>query len=101
MKRLIKQSNHVSPEVHLDVEEHVLDNNKSMKRNSSDSYLLSKQIVAELPLTVSNGMLLKIMKYIDGGKYADIGSSSENWDKWLERTTELLREEKILLAKRR
>lgn len=101
MKRLIKHNNHVSREIHEDVVEHVLDNNKSMKRNSSDSYLLAKQIVMDLPLTVTNDLLLKIMKYIDGGKYTDLGKSKENWDKWLERTSELLKEEKILLASKR
>lgn len=101
MKRLIKKANHVSSEMHEEVEKDIVDGERSLRRNSSDSYLIARQLVADTNITPTNEHMLIIMKDIDGGKYSNIGSSKENWDKWIERTYELFREKKILIAKKK
>lgn len=101
MKRLIRNANHVSREMHEEVIKDVIDGERTLRRGSSDSYLIARQLVADTTLTPTNEHMLIIMKDIDGGKYSDIGSAHENWEKWLERTQELFKEKKILIAKKK
>lgn len=101
MKRLIKRNNHVGPVVREDVLQNVLDSERTMRRNSSDSYLIARQLVMDTTLTPTNENMILIMNDIDSGKYSDLGKSKDNWDKWLIRTEELFREKKIIISKKK
>src|SRR3712207_2120132 len=98
MRRLRKLNNHVSRDMHEYVEKSILDKEKNKRLQSSDSYLLAKKIIGSLPIAHTNEHLLKVMLYIDSGKYKDLGSNKDNFDKWLQRTKELLIADKVLLC---
>ena len=100
MKRLIKENNHVGPIVREDVEKDILNGERTLKRNSSDSYLIARQLIMDSTISPTNENMLIITNNIDSGKYSDLGNSSDNWDKWLERTQEIFKNNKILLANR-
>jgi hypothetical protein len=98
MKRLIKLNNHVGILVREDIIKDILDGDRTKRRNSSDSYLIAKQLVMDSVLTPSNENIIAISQDIDSGKYSDLGKSKENWDAWVNRTQDIFREKKILLA---
>lgn len=98
MKRLIK-ANHVSKEMREEVIKDVLDGERTMRINSSDSFLTAKELTMECEIGPTNEHMLKIMRFIDGAKYSDLGPYKENKEKWIERTRELFKDEKILIAK--
>lgn len=99
MKRLIRNANHVSPEMHNDVTESIIDGEKTIRRQTSDSYLTARKLVMDNVITPTNENILSIMKDIDSGKYSDIGSYNENIESWNQRTIELLKEKKIIIAR--
>lgn len=90
--------NHVSTTMHEDVNKHILKNDRSKKRNSSDSYLIAKELVMECVLAPTNENILSIMKDIDSAKYSDIGPYKENKKEWKERTLEIFKQRKVLIA---
>lgn len=99
MKRLIKKiSNHVSPQMHEEVIEDVIDGERTMRRVSSDSYLIAKELIMECEITPTNENILFVMNNIDSARYSDIGKYKDNKDQWKERTRELFKKNKILLA---
>lgn len=99
MKRLIsKIANHVSPEMHEDVNKNVIDGERTLRRQTSESYLTAKKLVADNVISPTNENILTIMKDIDSGKYSDIGPYNENVESWNERTIELFKEKRILIA---
>ncbi len=91
MNRLKKIGNHVSQFVHEEVEKDVIDNERTLRRNSSDSYLIARQLTMDTTLSPTNENMLLLMKYIDGGKFSDLGKSKDNWDKWVSRTREIFK----------
>lgn len=102
MKRLLRKiSNHVSPDMHEEVNKDVKDNDRTKRRNSSDSYLIAKELAMECIITPTNENILSIMKDIDSAKYSDIGPYKENKEEWKKRTIEIFQERKILLARRK
>jgi hypothetical protein len=98
MNRLIKLNNHVGPFIREDVIKDILDGERTKKRNSSDSYLIAKQLIMDSVLTPTNENILRVAQDIDGGKYSDLGKSKDNWDNWIIRTQDIFKENKILLA---
>lgn len=99
MKRLIKKiSNHVSPEMHEEVIQDVIDGERTIRRTSSDSYLIAKELIMECEITPTNQNILSVMHYIDSAKYSDIGKYKDNKEQWKDRTRELFRIDNILLS---
>jgi hypothetical protein len=98
MKRLNKEGNHVGPAIREDIIKDILDGERIKKRNSSDSYLIAKQLIMDSILTPTNENILTVAQDIDAGKYSDLGKSKDNWDKWVDRTHDIFRDKKILLA---
>lgn len=97
MKRLLRKvNNHVSPEMHEEVIKDVKDTDRTKRRQSSDSYLIAKELVMECVITPTNENILSIMKDIDSAKYSDIGSYKENKDQWKKRTLEIFKNKNIL-----
>lgn len=98
MSRLIKLNNHVGPFIREDIVKDILDGERTKKRNSSDSYLIAKQLIMDSVLTPTNENILRVAQDIDGGKYSDLGKSKDNWESWVNRTQDIFKENKILLA---
>jgi hypothetical protein len=98
MSRLIKLNNHVGPFIREDIVKDILDGERTKKRNSSDSYLTAKQLIMDSVLTPTNENILRVAQDIDGGKYSDLGKSKDNWENWVNRTQDIFKENKILLA---
>ena len=91
MNRLKKISNHVSPFMHEQVKKDVIDKERTLRRSSSDSYLIAKQLVMDTTLVPTNENLLLLTQMIDKGKFSDLGKSKDNWDRWVSRTKELFK----------
>lgn len=99
MKRLIKKiSNHVSPQMHEEVIQDVIDGERTIRRTSSDSYLIARELIMECEITPTNENILSVMNDIDSAKYSDIGKYKDNKEQWKERTRELFRIQNILLS---
>lgn len=91
MKRLKKISNHVSPFMHEQVKKDVLDNDRTLRRSSSDSYLIARQLVMDTTLIPTNENMLLLAQMIDEGKFSDLGKSKDNWDRWVSRTKQIFK----------
>ena len=91
MKRLKKISNHVSPFMHEQVKKDVLDNDRTLRRSSSDSYLIARQLVMDTTLIPTNENMLLLARMIDEGKFSDLGKSKDNWDRWVSRTKQIFK----------
>ncbi len=102
--RLKKVANNVSPNVHKEVEKHIIDKdgNRSKIQQSRMEFLLAKRLLAVLPIVPTNERVYELAQDISIGKFDDICSienaeKKENWDKWVERAKELLIANKILI----
>ena len=96
MTRLRKKANHVGPKAHEDVTLDVIDGQRTRRRNSSDSFLTARKLVADLPITPTFENILLITEAIDGGVYSDIGSAKDNYAEWKNRTIEIMRKKGVL-----
>ncbi len=96
MTRLRKKANHVGPKAHEDVTLDVIDGQRTRRRNSSDSFLTARKLVADLPITPTFENILLITEAIDGGEYSDIGSAKDNYAEWKNRTIEIMRKKGVL-----
>lgn len=75
MKRLI--ANHVSPEMHEEVNEHIEDTtftSRWLKQQSTEEYLLAKKIVNFLPIAPTNNLIYKIYFDLKNGKYKNLNN---------------------------
>jgi len=74
------------------------DDNITLQRNASPNYLLAKQLVLDTTLTPSNSNILLINNYLNDGLYDDLGNRESNYDKYITRTNEIFRKNKIKLS---
>ena len=97
MRRLI--ANHVGPLSHECVEKDIKDQTRIKGRQSSDSYLIAKQICCDSVLAVTNENILKVDKLINAGAFSDLGRYKDNKAKWIERTEDLYRNNGLMIKK--
>ena len=93
---LIKKSNHTSPKMHREVELHTIggDNLRSKFEQANETFVISKRLIADLPLVPTNDLIYSIVDDIQAGLYDDLGpleKCDKNWDEWLERTVYILK----------
>ena len=73
MKRLI--ANHVSKEIHEEVNEQIKDNtlkSRWLEQQATEEFNLAKKIVNQLPIAPTNNLIYKIYNDIKNGKYNDV-----------------------------
>lgn len=106
MSRLKKIANHVSPKMHEEVNQHITaepSGIRTKEQQMSDTLLLAKQLIADLPLVPTNDLTYELAQEIEIGQFDDISSielAHDKWDEWMQRTVEILRGKKILVASR-
>lgn len=79
MKRLV--ANHVSKEMHKEVNEQIKDNtlkSRWLKQQATEEFNLAKKIVNNLPIAPTNNLTYKIYNDIKNGKYNDVINSDIN-----------------------
>lgn len=102
--RLRKVANNVSPNMHREVEKHITDKdgNRYRIQQANMAFLLAKRLLAALPMVPTNERVYELAQDITVGKFDDICPIEEsedpnNWDKWVERTKQLLIANGILI----
>lgn len=99
MKRL---ANHVSTEMHDEVNNQILDNtlrSRWLKQQSTNEFSLAKKIVNYLPIAPTNNLIYKIYKDILDGHYKELGDIDylySNFYKTLEFSKNMLIEQGIM-----
>jgi hypothetical protein len=65
-----------------------------------DSYTIAKKLINSLPIVPRTSLIELIAQDIERGDYDDISSIFEyqkNWNRWLERTRNILKSRNIIL----
>jgi hypothetical protein len=95
MNRLTKKANHVSPQMHNAVTDHIQgDHNVTKRLFSNYNFMIAKRLLADLPIVPTNERAYELTQQIQMGLFDDISSVEEaeqNWDAWLTRTIEYLK----------
>lgn len=99
----IKIANHVSPEMHREVDRYIKDPNqtRSQAMKASDAMLLARQLIQSLPIVPTNERIFELAQEIEIGMFDDLGPIEDvrkNWESWQNRVREILQAQKILLA---
>lgn len=95
MKRLIRKSNHVEPNIHNEVEDKVVNPNKSINENQSPAFLLTKQLFALTPFIPESTLGYEFARKIENGEYDYISSvedAQNHLDEWLGALNDFLNE---------
>lgn len=105
MSRLTKNANHVSPAMHEEVTRHTVDgnNNRSQVQQAQMEFLISKRLLACLPIVPTNERVYELAQDIQGGLFEDLGdlvNCEQNWDMWVARTADILRAKGIFVLSR-
>lgn len=93
MTGITKVANHVSKQIHEEVNGIIKDRNATLKTQSNSAFLIAKQLIDELPLVPTNDRVYDLTQDIMLGSFSDISDVSEAkkyWNKWVERTKEIL-----------
>lgn len=99
LKRLKKKiANNTSRRMHQEVELMTVNgnNNRSLIQLADMHFVIAKRIIADLPLVPTNDLTYKLVDDMMEGKYADLGpidQADDNWDKWLDRTKQILQKD--------
>lgn len=98
---MIKKANHTSPRMHKEVELQTIggDNNRSKVQLANMQFVISKRLIADLPLVPTNNLIYSLVDDMQVGLYDDLGSIDDcdaNWNEWLQRTVDILQAEGYL-----
>ena len=98
---MIKKANHTSPRMHKEVELQTIggDNNRSKVQLANMQFVISKRLIADLPLVPTNNLIYSLVDDMQVGLYEDLGDINNcdaNWDEWLQRTVDILKAEGYL-----
>jgi len=101
--RTKKVANHVSPKMHQEVNKYVTDPTQTHSQviKASETHLLARRLLQDLPIVPTSERIFELAQEIEIGLFDDLGSIEEaeaNWDAWKERTKEILKAQKILIA---
>lgn len=99
----IKQANHVSPQMHKEVDKFITDPTQTHSQviKASDAHLLARRLLQDLPIVPTSERIFELAQEIEIGLFDDLGPIEEafnNWDAWKQRVKELLKAQKILVA---
>jgi len=100
---LKKEANHVSPQMHKEVDKFITDPTQTHSQviRASDAHLLARRLLQDLPLVPTSERIFELAQEIEIGLFDDLGpieNAFDNWDAWKQRVTELLKAQKILIA---
>lgn len=98
-----KQANHVSPQMHKEVDKYISDPTQTHSQviKASETYLLARRLLQDLPIVPTSERIFELAQEIEIGLFDDLGpveKAEANWDAWKERTKEILKAQKILIA---
>lgn len=99
----IKKANHVSPQMHKEVDQFITDPTQTHSQviKASDAHLLARRLLQDLPLVPTNERIFELAQEIEIGLFDDLGPIEEafnNWEAWKQRVSEILKAQKILVA---
>ena len=99
-----KKANNVSPAMHEEVNRHVVDGNntRSLEQQAQMEFVIAKRLLASLPITPTNERVFDLANDLQNGLFADLGdvfTCEQNWQDWVERTSELLRTKKVVISR--
>jgi hypothetical protein len=75
------------------------DNNRSKVQLANMQFVISKRLIADLPLVPTNNLIYSLVDDMQVGLYDDLGSIDDcdaNWNEWLQRTVDILQAEGYL-----
>jgi hypothetical protein len=75
------------------------DNNRSKVQLANMQFVISKRLIADLPLVPTNNLIYSLVDDMQVGLYEDLGDINNcdaNWDEWLQRTVDILKAEGYL-----
>ena len=98
-----KIANHVSPQMHKEVDKYIEDPTQTHTQvvRANNAMLLARRLLQDLPMVPTNERIFELAQEIEIGLFDDLGTLEEaekNWQAWKDRTVEILKAQKILIA---
>jgi hypothetical protein len=98
-----KIANHVSPQMHKEVDKYIEDSTQTHTQvvRANNAMLLARRLLQDLPMVPTNERIFELAQEIEIGLFDDLGPLEEaekNWQAWKDRTVEILKAQKILIA---